>query len=44
MTPNVATATAKGLSKDIAGKIANFTAGGERRDEQLQQAAEEPGV
>ncbi len=27
MTPNVSTATAKGLSKDIAGKIANFTAG-----------------
>jgi hypothetical protein len=27
MTPNVATATSKTLSKDIAGKIANFTAG-----------------
>jgi len=27
MTPNVAAASAKGLSKDIASKIANFTAG-----------------
>jgi hypothetical protein len=27
MTPNVATASVKGLSKDIASKIANFTAG-----------------